>query len=360
MTTTKQKFEAEAAKVLADRADHLRRAFEQSLKSLQAPLELNAPTSPEGSGSSVLEGLKSILDAGDGGGRQREVLKALLQAASNCYPRTAVFIVKGTTLVGWAGRGFTDADGAPASLLSGLALPGRGEHLLSTALASRTVQFAGSEGPGFVVTEALGGLPSSRACALPLMVSGRVVAVLYGDTAGSSKSPDETAFEVIGRIGAMTLASRAGVPRRGRASSGAMTVATATILPAASHTRDADAASSLPASPEDAEMHALLSDIEPPRPGAGAAEGTPEERRVAADARRFASLLVSELLLYNEESVILGRKNRDLARRLAREIERSRQAYAARVPAHLKTASHYFDEEMVRVLAEGDAALLRR
>jgi hypothetical protein len=68
---------------------------------------------------------------------------------------------------------------------------------------------------------------------------------------------------------------------------------------------------------------------------------------------------VSELLLYNEEAVILGRKNRDLSRRLAKEIERSRQAYAARVSKQLGGASRYFEEEMVRVLAEGDAGLLR-
>ena len=39
----------------------------------------------------------------------------------------------------------------------------------------------------------------------------------------------------------------------------------------------------------------------------GMSRMTDEERRITADARRFARLLVSELLLYNEEAVILGR-----------------------------------------------------
>jgi hypothetical protein len=76
------------------------------------------------------------------------------------------------------------------------------------------------------------------------------------------------------------------------------------------------------------------------------------------DARRFASLLISEILLYNEEAVIMGRRNRDLSRRLAKEIEKSRQAFATRVPGLLGGAGRYFDEELLRVLAEGDPSAL--
>lgn len=108
-------------------------------------------------------------------------------------------------------------------------------------------------------------------------------------------------------------------------------------------------------------MQALLSDLDGMTRRESGDDGRhPDERRMQADARRFASLLVSELLLYNEEAVILGRKNHDLAQRLAREIEKSRQAFAARVPAGLRSVSGYLEDEMVRVLADGDASLLRR
>jgi len=56
--------------------------------------------------------------------------------------------------------------------------------------------------------------------------------------------------------------------------------------------------------------------------------------------------------------VIQGRKQRDLSHRLAREIERTRQAYAARLPTGLRTAPRYLEDELLRVLADGDAALL--
>lgn len=108
-------------------------------------------------------------------------------------------------------------------------------------------------------------------------------------------------------------------------------------------------------------MQALLSDLDGMPRRESADDGRhPDERRMQADARRFASLLVSELLLYNEEAVILGRRNHDLAQRLGKEIEKSRQAFAARVPAGLRSVAGFLEDEMVRVLADGDASLLRR
>ena len=53
-----------------------------------------------------------------------------------------------------------------------------------------------------------------------------------------------------------------------------------------------------------------------PRRDGGDSGLSDEERRRHADARRFARLLVSEILLYNEEAVMQGRRHRDLGRRL--------------------------------------------
>jgi len=67
---------------------------------------------------------------------------------------------------------------------------------------------------------------------------------------------------------------------------------------------------------------------------------------------------VSELLLYNEEAVILGRRNRDLQTRLHKEIDRSRQTYRKRVGEQGDAAAGFFDDELVRVLAQGDPGVL--
>ncbi|MFQ5719171.1 MAG: hypothetical protein ACE5IK_06450 [Acidobacteriota bacterium] len=73
------------------------------------------------------------------------------------------------------------------------------------------------------------------------------------------------------------------------------------------------------------------------------------------DAARFARLLVSEIVLYNEAAVTAGRKHRDLHRRLRVPIDRSREAFMDRFNRDL---AGLFDEEVVHTLAGGDRGLM--
>jgi hypothetical protein len=75
-------------------------------------------------------------------------------------------------------------------------------------------------------------------------------------------------------------------------------------------------------------------------------------------ARRYARLLVSEIKLYNENAVRLGRDRRDLLARLRPEIERARRVYEERVPTTVLSRGAYFDDEIVQILADGDPGLL--
>ena len=75
-------------------------------------------------------------------------------------------------------------------------------------------------------------------------------------------------------------------------------------------------------------------------------------------ARRYARLLVSEIKLYNEAAVHIGRQKRDLMSRLRPEIERARRLYEERVPASVAARGTYFQQELVQTLADGDSALL--
>ncbi len=79
---------------------------------------------------------------------------------------------------------------------------------------------------------------------------------------------------------------------------------------------------------------------------------TPDEQ----SARRYAKLLVSEIKMYNEMPVKLGRSHRDLFERLRPEIDRARRLFEERVPA--LGARQAFDDELVQILADGDATLL--
>ena len=96
-----------------------------------------------------------------------------------------------------------------------------------------------------------------------------------------------------------------------------------------------------------------------PQPG----ERTPEKdaSEIAEEfeeALSFARLLVSEIKLYNEDSVKEGRKNGDLYSRLKEQIDLSREVYEARVSNEVRTEKDFFGEELVRILANGNTKLL--
>ena len=65
-------------------------------------------------------------------------------------------------------------------------------------------------------------------------------------------------------------------------------------------------------------------------------------------------------MLYNESEVQLGKQNRDLYRRLREDLERSQAMYSQRVSDDVTKGTDYFQEEVVRTLADGDPALLGR
>ena len=94
------------------------------------------------------------------------------------------------------------------------------------------------------------------------------------------------------------------------------------------------------------------------RTAASAASAQNEEAKRHDEARRFARLLVSEIKLYNESKVEQGRKNRDLYERLKEDIDRSRQMYDERINEDVRKVSNYFYDELVRILADGNAEAL--
>lgn len=77
------------------------------------------------------------------------------------------------------------------------------------------------------------------------------------------------------------------------------------------------------------------------------------------EARRFARLLASEIKLYNEHAVAVGRKHGNLYALLAGDIERGRALYEERVPHEARTGADYYYEELVAVLAGGDRKLIQ-
>jgi hypothetical protein len=162
---------------------------------------------------------------------------------------------------------------------------------------------------------------SELAIAVPLFVDDTVVAVLHGKRrAGGGPSTFE-AYEALARYGSAHLANLTLL----RTAQAQRWIGDSTRLYGGGSTTDT--------------------------------EVDPSEDETTA-ARRFARLLVSEIKLYNEGAVRVGRERRDLLQRLGEEIDRARRLYEERVPATVPSRAQHFHNELVQTLAGGDAALL--
>jgi hypothetical protein len=85
---------------------------------------------------------------------------------------------------------------------------------------------------------------------------------------------------------------------------------------------------------------------------------SPEDQDVHGKAQRFARLLVDEIKLYNQAKVAEGRKHKDLYDRLKETIEKSRATYQKRYGKTVAASGNYFQNEIIRSLAEDDLSIL--
>ena len=255
----------------------------------------------------AVERLAAAVRRIDAAGTLRDTLEALVESAALETPRVAVLLIEGSSVRPFSQRGF---DEVPAS--GPIAPGGVVEACVRHGQPAFTGDAAGLKAPGFAA------LQDDRAgFAAPLRVGARTVAVLYADDAGDAE-PDAPAtwpeaLEVLARHSSLHLENL-------------------TAVRAVAHIGTAGDLGST---------------------GTTAAAATDEE-----SARRYARLLVSEIKLYNEPAVRLGRENRDLRTRLSAEIDRARRTYLERVPPSVAARDAYFETELVQTLAGGDSSTL--
>jgi hypothetical protein len=192
--------------------------------------------------------------------------------------------------------------------------------------------------------------------ALPIQVRGRVRAILYGDDGGdAAEICDLLQAELLCRVASLAAESLA---LQGQREAPPATAEVELQIPPIQEEGEArETGDLLEPDPLEEELEYASFARENQ---SDSAHLTQEESRQHEDARRFARLLISELLLYHEDAVVTGRKQRDICARLAVEIDKSRQAYDQRVPHQVRARADYFHEELIRTLAQGDALALGR
>ena len=349
---------------------------------------------PPAAGAADYSGLKASIAAIEKGMNLSEVLTQLMGEVTRHVDRAAMFIVRNNAAVGWHARGFDHSDAVKA-----VTVPLTADTVFRLAHGSRSATRGhASHSPATAHALArLGGAPQGI-LAVPLILRDKVAAILYCDTT-QDDMPVSTADlvevmvtfagKVIDVLSAAPKTAAATAPGTGTSpglSSGARPMAPA--APALDNPGSmssgrfpvarppAPAPAPAPAPPRQNSSPplrpaAFTSGPAPPAlaPAAPAPSFAPapartavpaEDQKAHEDAKRFARLVVSEIKLYNEAKVTEGRKTKDIYERLKEDIERGRQMYTDRVPAPVRDASDYFQDELVRILAGGDAAALGR
>jgi hypothetical protein len=256
----------------------------------------------------------------DGAASLTDALAAAVRGAALESPRAALFIVNGTVLQEWPVEGIPPVDSGP------IRADGREAGFLSEVLRTgETVTLDGTNGQTAPMFAGLA--PGRRAIAVPFLLDGRPVAVLYADE-GSDGQPLASWLETVQILGRHATS----------------VVASLTAL------RTAQAMRFIASTSASGNGGAHAAEAETPSGGANDDE--------TQAARRYAKLLVSEIKMYNEGAVRVGRERRDLQTRLRDEIDRARRLYEQRIGSSVADRDGYFHQELVQTLADGDASLL--
>src|SRR5437762_136095 len=93
---------------LSQQADQFRKDVVEQVLHEIAPLLASAGGQPTSLSSPASDILSSTLSAIQASTVQADILKAFLEGVANFSARTALFVVRGTTLAGWQARGFAD------------------------------------------------------------------------------------------------------------------------------------------------------------------------------------------------------------------------------------------------------------
>ena len=322
---------AKADQVLQEKLTAVRAEADQTCAAELQAARAKADQVQEGlaaAGEKAFQRLLASVGALDQAASLGQVLDVLADRAAGEAPRVAVLVVQGTRVCGWRFMGFPNIRDA---LSVDLAVDESG--LIGRAIREGRA-CSGPVGPGAPAGSlpAFAASPDHRATqAVPVRVGGRVTAVVYADEAAQSSERLPTswasAIQILARHAGHCLEVLTALRVSKFADSGQLTLTEPPPVAAAE------------------------------RPPVAAAERPPVDDTEDA-ARRYARLLLSEIKLYNETAVTAGREQKDLFERLRPEIERARSLYEARVSPSLRARNLYFEQELVRTLADGDPNLL--
>jgi hypothetical protein len=302
--------------------------------------------SPQNTSSTAA--LQKAITTIQAGSTQKEILRALLEGTILYSGRAALFVVKNGVASGWQGTGFGNGDikDFPLDMNS---------VLVSNAMQSRSAASGATSSFDSAFLKKFGKPSGNAAVVLPLILKDKVSALIYADE-GDSSSLDAAALDVLVRSTSswLEVVSQRKLAHKDVASEPQEVAHSAPSNdPFAAHAPlHSGNAQALPAAAPAAMSAAAAWGGGPVSAPSG------EDADLHRKAQRFARLLMDEIKLYNQAKVAEGRKNRDLYDRLKEDIEKSRSTYQKRYGNTAAASADYFNQELIRSLAEDDVSLL--
>jgi hypothetical protein len=320
-------------------------------------------------GGDTLKKVRSSMARIEHGTSLTEVLTLLLEELSHFAPRVALFILKGGACIGWNGRGFDSGPGFSSESIKKISVPTSADTLFSAVVSSKSA-FVGESNrhrDNVQLLSRIGNVLPSTVFATPLILRDRIAAVVYADSGdGPDKLKDSEALEILTVYASKVLdALSAGkspaktgehMPQPPPSPPPRRQESVMSAVPAAVADDDSEGSGTVMFSTADINLGPVAAKPKPRAASAGPDLNSldPESRKKHEEAQRFARLLVSEIKLYNESKVQQGRAGRELYDLLRDDIERSRQLYRERVAESIRVATNYFNDELIRILADGD------
>jgi hypothetical protein len=260
-----------------------------------------------------------------------EEFKCLLEAARLVAPRAAFFLVRGNRIHGWGSVGYAPEASRRQKQFSSAADQG---WLAELARGDELIVQARPEGlPEY------GQVPATEVAGVPIRVRNRSIALLLAERHGDEGPWMPQAMALLATVAQLSLELTL-VRRKLEAAA------------APDPSGSAEPPTPLPDVPHrPAPETGGLAPVEEATPSAAA---SPE----IEVAQRFARLVATDIRLYNEEAVMLGRRNRDLAERLSESLKRGKETFIDRHGALGDDAVRLLHEAYVEVLAGGDPELL--
>ncbi len=344
-------------------AGELAGAIAGALPEPQAPVSPAALQTGGQAGQNLLLFHAAAIEYADS---QVEILKRLMAGAQEFASRGALYILKGDGAQSWGGFGFPEeVRGWKASLDE--------DPLLKTMAQSRLRILLDNTLPAFVPAKGA----VRRSMIAPLLLKGKPAAFLYADSDSSGKL-DHYGIDILIRVASLAIDILPLRPKRDPLPAALENQdiitpgAAAAVKPKEEDEALFEDSGTLSSEPSETVMAEIPSEEAPAAPEISFAPSKPHgakapaaeepvppgEEKAHEDAKRFARLLIQEIVLYHPKEVEDGRAGKNIYRLLKEDIDRSREAYEQRFAKPSIRARDYFGQAMVTYLADGDASLL--